>query len=331
MPEEEQIISIIKARARRTRGVAVGIGDDAAVLEAGGEKDLLSCCDLLVEGVHFERDWCDFRLLGRKSLAVNLSDIASMGGVPRFALASIALPPGCPIDSVESLVLGMLDLAEAEGVALVGGDTSASPGPLFVDVAVIGECERGRAIRRSGAAIGDGVYVSGLLGASALGLRLLKQGFRLTTPAAPDWIRDALTKHLIPQPRLELGRILGEKQLATAMIDISDGLSTDLARLLRESGRGAIIKADSLPVAGCLRAYDGSYGAVDLLDLALHGGEEYELLFTAGREFESVLSHFPSATPPITRIGEIVEGESLRIERNGVIEALEPAGYQHLI
>jgi thiamine-monophosphate kinase len=144
-------------------------------------------------------------------------------------------------------------------------------------------------------------------------------------------MQDALKKHLIPEPRLELGRILGGTQLATAMIDISDGLSTDLTHLLRESARGAIIKADLLPIAGCLRAYDGSCGKVDPLELALHGGEEYELLFTAGHEFESGLSQFENATPAITRIGEIVAGEGLSIERNGVIEALEPAGYQHLI
>ena len=320
---------MLKHRARASDQVRLGIGDDAAVVAGSGGRDLLACCDLLVEGVHFRIDWAPPRMLGQKALAINLSDIAAMGGVPKFAMMSIALPPICSAQFIEDFLDGVFGLADQHGVAIIGGDTSSSRDSLFIDVSVIGECAAGQAVTRGGAKQGDRVYVSGSLGASALGLELLQQGVRLEGLADDDPRRDALMKHLAPRPRTELGRAIGEVGIATSMIDVSDGLSTDLSHILEESSCGAVIHAGAIPIAECARAGSSPY---DAIALALGSGEEYELLFTARPEESPQVENLARDLGlAITPIGEIVEAVGLRLERDGESEILAPSGYEHLI
>jgi len=338
---ESDIIAKIRGRARAADLVRVGIGDDAAVLDFGSAAEMIACCDLMVEGVHFRRGWASARLIGHKALAVTLSDIAAMGGVPQFALVSIAIPSYFGADQLDELVEGLFALAEAHGVAIVGGDTSSSPGGLFIDTNVIGRCAMRRAVTRGGATAGHRIYVTGDLGASALGLALLESGFRLRTgdQALPGdreaaefkaLQESAIRKHLAPEPRLGVGRALGEAGVARSMIDISDGLSTDLWHILDESGCGAVIRADAIPTApSVIRFRSGG----EALCLALHGGEEYELLFTADQMNAQKIRDISSATGvPITEIGEIVADGGLRLAGGpgeGAIQAIERGGYEH--
>jgi thiamine-monophosphate kinase len=339
MPSESEIISKIRRRARKTDNVVVGIGDDAAVVRANSGKDLIACCDLMVEGVHFRREWAPAKLIGRKALAVTLSDVAAMGALARFAMISVALPHDCSSEFVDELFEGIFELADSCGVVIIGGDTSSSPDSLFIDTSVIGECERGRAVTRSGAQIGDAIYVTGELGASALGLTLFEQGMRLgdrepnaSGETEEKLTREALMKHLAPVPRLEIGRALGERGLASAMIDISDGLSTDLSHILDESRVGAVIHAGAIPVALCVQSLAARSPEIDALQLALHGGEEYELLFTSRPDCQAQLDELSCELSfRISRIGEIVMGNSLQFERNGGLEPIRPTGYEHAI
>jgi thiamine-monophosphate kinase len=332
MPGEAEIISRIRRRARAVDQVLVGIGDDAAVLKRGGMTDLIACCDLMVEGVHFRREWAAPRLTGRKALAVTLSDVAAMGGVARFAMTSVAIPHALSPGFIEELLEGIFELADSSGVTIIGGDTSSSVDSLFIDTSVIGECAPGRAVTRKGAKVGNDVYVTGALGASVLGLSLLERGLRLAGPADTDARGEALMKHLAPEPRLKIGQAIGERGLATAMIDISDGLSTDLWHVLDESDCGAMIKADAIPIARCVHSLATGDQGTEPLRLALHGGEEYELLFTSSHEnHERVAELSEEFGVPITAIGEIVADKGLQLERDGSLEAVSPSGYEHMI
>jgi len=325
MPKESEIIALIRKRARHTEQVAVGIGDDAAVIKSTGATDLLACSDLSVEGVHFRIEWSEARLIGRKSLAVTLSDVAAMGGAARYAMISVALPATLSSEFIDQLFEGFFDIADRYGVSIIGGDTSSSAHGLFIDTTVIGEAQTGRAVTRAGAREGDLIYVTGRLGASALGLNLLQQGYRLNG-LEHRARREALMKHLEPEPRMEAGLAIGESGIATAMIDISDGLTTDLRHILDESGCGAIIRAHDIPVAGCVETLLPGRA----FDLALHGGEEYELLFTAPTDFRAKIEELStSASIPITLIGEITAGKDLQLERDGLFELVQPSGYEH--
>jgi len=332
MPRESEIIARLKSRAPAGDDVLVGIGDDAAVIKGQGGKDLIVCCDLMVEGVHFRTEWTPPGTLGRKALAVTLSDIAAMGGVPKFALVSIALPRDCSSGFIDELFGGLFELAGASGVSIIGGDTSSSRDSLFIDVSVIGECGSGTAITRRGAKIGDTVYVSGSLGASALGLSLLEDGFRINDSKSSDARRKAVLKHLAHEPQLKLGRALGEARLASAMIDISDGLSTDLWHILDESDCGAVINAAAIPIAECVRSIAAAAPGIDALRLAVDGGEEYELLFTARPDDRRRIDELSIVCGvEVNAVGEIVGSRRLQLESGGSLEMLQPAGYEHTI
>ena len=330
MPSESEIISRLRKLAGVNDEVRLGIGDDAAVIKTTAGKDLIACCDLMVEAVHFRTEWTPPRLLGRKALAVNLSDVAAMGAVPKFAMMSIALPHKCSSAFIDELFLGMVELADASGVSIIGGDTSSSRDSLFIDISVIGECQSGNAVTRRGAKVGDRIYVSGSLGASALGLSLLEDGFRLEdTQHVSDSRRQAVLKHLAPEPQLKLGRAIGEAGLATAMIDISDGLTTDLSHILDESGCGAIIHSGNIPIAACLFSLASE---TDRLRLALHGGEEYELLFTARPESQRQVAELSDALgAALTIVGEITEEKGLQLDRPAQLEPILPSGFEHII
>ncbi len=335
MPKESEIISRIRSRAGASGRVLVPIGDDAAVISWAGGNHLIACCDLMVEGVHFKTEWGVPRLLGRKALAVTLSDVAAMGGTPLFAMISLAIPGSISAEFTDEVLAGIFDMAEQSGVSIIGGDTSSAPDSLFIDTSVIGECANGRAITRGGARAGDIIFVTDSLGGSSLGLSLLQQGFRLDDESKSEKgasRRRAIERHLAPEPRLKFGRALGEAALATAMIDISDGLSTDLSHILEESGCGAIIRAGAIPVAESVVRLRDAGLEISPLNLALHGGEEYELLFTISPENrESARELAIENGASITEIGEIISGEGLQIERDGALEDVRPLGYEHVI
>jgi thiamine-monophosphate kinase len=318
----------------------VGIGDDAAVFHAGASRDTVITTDLLVEDIDFFRTLADPRALGHKSLAVSLSDIAAMGARPRFALLSLGVPQTTWESSfLEDFYAGLFALAETHGVALIGGDVSRTPDRIVIDSIVIGEVERDGAILRSGAQVGDQIFVTGALGGAAAGLRLLERSLTLPDDLAhsfPAEFDELAARQTRPTPRVEWGALLGESALATAMIDLSDGLSSDLAHLCRESNVGAVLDWSQIPIDPLLRndgaLADNSFThavVADAHQLALHGGEDFELLFTVHpRDLLKLPREL--AGVPVTRIGEITDAvEGIKLQRHQHLEDLRPAGFEH--
>lgn len=296
--------------------IFAGIGDDCAVLRLLPGHETLVTTDLTLEGIHFRRDWHPPESVGHRCLARGLSDIAAMGGEPVAAFLSLALPHDLSQSWVGRFARSLIALAEKHGVTLAGGDTAESPNGILADIVVVGTVPKGRAIMRSGARPGDRIYISGELGGSAAAV--LQMRARPKKKLSPG----DYTRHFYPEPRIELGRILREKGLATAMIDTSDGLSTDLAHVCEESGVGAEIAADLIP-----RASTGKPARVVDLDLALHGGEDYELLFTAppGKRASSRIAGIP-----LTHIGHITRARGIFVSNpKGVAYELEPRGWEH--
>jgi thiamine-monophosphate kinase len=305
-----------KSRDRRVR---VGIGDDCALLSLPAGHETLVTTDFSLEGIHFLRDWHSPESVGHRCLARGLSDIAAMGGEPVATFLSLALPRKLPPAWARAFLAGLLKLARTYGVALAGGDTAESPGGILADITLIGTVPRGTAILRSGARPGDFIYVSGALGGSAAVLRSLQLG-RGHAGAKTQQYR----RHFFPEPRIAVGRALREKSMASAMIDTSDGLSTDLAHICEESNVGAQIEAALVPQAHSLgRAKDLTLN----LNLALHGGEDYELLFTArpGKRVPALI-----AGVPVTRIGHITRMKKVLLrDAAGRISKLAPLGWEH--
>jgi thiamine-monophosphate kinase len=312
---EKLLVSRIRTRATQRRGIAAGIGDDCAVLQIPSGHQTLVTTDFSLEGVHFRREWHPPEVVGHRCLTRGLSDIAAMGGIPVAAFLSLALPKGLRQPWVDGFVRGLLKLADRFDVSLAGGDTAQSPsGEVLADIVVVGSVPRGKAIQRSGARPGDWIYVTGALGGAAATLKLLFSGRKLR-PA--DYAR-----HFDPVPRIEVGQFLREKDLASAMIDISDGLSTDLGHICDESGVGAEIRSDAIP-----RAEIGKPAREVELEFALHGGDDYELLFTAPRG-----KRVPSriAGVDITRIGDVTRLKHLILTNDhGMGIELRPQGWEH--
>jgi thiamine-monophosphate kinase len=307
--------------------VPVGIGDDAAIVRPGGKNDWILTCDAFIEGVHFLRDIHPADSVGYKSLARATSDIAAMGGAPRAFLLTIALPQGCTGKWLDEFLAGMRHAARALDLRLIGGDTTRTP-QVFISITVLGEAPRGRALKRSGARPGDMVYVSGRLGRAQLGLELLRRGIADAKRPAKA-LRPLLRQHLYPEIRLELGAWLANNRVASAMMDISDGLSTDLARLCKASGVGAKLDAQRIPCVQVPELVARRLGssAPDALQMALDGGEDYELLFTVPRRNVSRLRRAPGF-PQLTAIGEITrQRKILLIGANSRAHALQSRGW----
>jgi len=313
--------------------LSLGIGDDAAVIWQGPGRETVITADLLIEGIDFRLDTTTPRLLGYKALAVSLSDIAAMGARPRHALLSLGVPREIwRSDFVDRLYDGFFALAESYGVELVGGDVSRSPERVVIDSVAVGEVERGRAVTRAGARPGDHLFVTGALGGAAAGLRLLERVMN-STSRLPRPLRDAavgavLSRHRSPVPRVPWGALLGEERLATAMIDVSDGLSSDLAHLCRASRVGAVVDARRVPVEPAVITLCGRR-ALDPLQLALHGGEDFELLFTVSPRD---LRRLPRALGgvPATYLGDVTgEAGRVLIAEGSRRWPLEPAGFAH--
>jgi thiamine-monophosphate kinase len=299
---------IRKSMATSHPGLIQGIGDDVAVVDMG-RKVLLVTTDILIERIHFDRSWIDPYRLGKKALTVNLSDIAAMGGTPRYFLISLGLPKNLPLSFISSFYRGLKEGAKQFHVDLIGGDTSLSQ-KIVINICLLGEGKKGGLLFRKGARIGNDLFVSGTLGDSALGLKILQKEGLQGRP------RGLIGKHLSPCPRIELGQTITGHRLATAMIDVSDGLLIDTTHLLEESGVGARIWEDQIPLSRPYRKWIQAYSK-DPYQIALTGGEDYELLFTAPCQMEERISSLArSLNIPITRIGEILpKKEGLHIIR----------------
>ncbi len=320
---ELDLIRAIRERAGKpASALRLGIGDDCAVLRPPTGHDILVTTDFSLEGRHFRRDWHPAAAAGHRCLARGLSDLAAMGAKPMAAFLSLAIPAGTLRRTtgrkwVEGFFDGLLTLANAFNTPLAGGDTSTAPDDaILADIVLIGSAPRGKELRRSTARPGDAIYVTGHLGGAAAELAVLSQQPKRFSKAVCN---DA-HPHLYPQPRLATGQRL--RTLATAAIDISDGLSTDLVHLCEESRVGAVIDAAALPLHPLLN----SLPQAEAEHLALHGGEDYELLFTAPTSRTLPRS---IGGVPITHIGTITKNRDILIRREGHETPLMPAGWEH--
>jgi thiamine-monophosphate kinase len=308
--------------------VVCGIGDDTAVIGPDREHNLLWTIDALMEGVHFDLGYTPLRQLGRKAMAVNLSDIAAMGGEPQYVLLALGWPPERDLQGALELARGMQEMAGEYGAALIGGDTVSSPGGLSISLTVLGRVEPGAVLRRDQAQEGDLVYVTGPLGQAAAGLEVLRRGLELDE-ATKVPLQQAF---LDPRPQVSAGRVLARHHLATALIDLSDGVASDLYQICRLSHVGAVVDAASVPIPAGVGEVAVMTGQ-DPLDLALKGGEDYHLLFTARPEKKTAIQKcFGQADLPIPIcIGAIDAGIGVRLRRQAGEQDISGAGFDHFL
>jgi thiamine-monophosphate kinase len=310
-----------------------GIGDDAAVFRNTAGKETVITADLLVEDIDFRRTTTPPYLLGHKSLAVSLSDVAAMGARPLWSMISIGVPEDVwQTDFVERLYDGVLDLANRYGVQLIGGDTSRTTENIVIDSIVAGEATAGMSVLRTGARVGDQIFVTGSLGAAAAGLRLIERGAHLAEQNLGDEdsqkLDHILLRQLRPEPRVGWGIVLGEERLASSMIDLSDGLSSDLNRVCTASSVGALIDSSLLPIDERVTDLCGRR-ALDPLQLALHGGEDFELLFTVKPADATRLPRRVDGVG-IKCIGTIQSAsEGVKISEGPRTWELRPGGWKH--
>jgi thiamine-monophosphate kinase len=325
---ELDLLRQIRTRIPPGGAVALGIGDDCALLRTRPGEDIAVTTDLSIDGRHFRLGWHPPQSVGHRTLTRGLSDLAAMGARPLAAFVSLGLPPTLVRPGrgraswMSRFYDGLLALADSSGISLAGGDLSESPMAL-ADIVLVGSVPRGKALLRSGSAPGDAIYVTGALGGSAAGLARMAERAWTLNPSTrlripPSW-DSMLQPHLYPQPRLRQGVWLVEHRAATAAIDLSDGLSTDIAHICEESGVAAEIDSAAIPIAA---------GAT--LENALHGGEDYELLFTAraGQRLPAQI-----AGVPITRIGRVIAARPgkppITLLTPAGPRSLEPLGWQH--
>jgi thiamine-monophosphate kinase len=308
----------------RPEGVIKGIGDDCSVFRTRGDLVALLTTDMLVEGVHFQRERIPPYTLGRKSIAINLSDIAAMGGNPREALISIAIPETVPVEYLDSVYEGMKSMAREFGVNLLGGDTTSSPSHLVINVALVGEAREEEVLYRSGAEPGDVLFLTGPVGASAAGLDslLMNRSFE-----GQDVLLEA---QFDPQPHVQAGRIISGLRVAHSLIDVSDGLAGDLGHICTESKVGAIVEEGKIPTTEPFRAYCNRFG-LDPMHLAMHVGEDYVLLGTVPAESSSKLKRALEAGGcAFFPIGRIVGAAGIQlVGRDGSGRVIRPSGWDH--
>ena len=317
-------------------GLLAGIGDDAAVYRAGDGRAHVLTTDLLVEGVHFDRTYTPLRYLGWKALVASVSDVAAMNAEPRYATVALGLPNNVSVEQLEALYAGMADAAERYGFAVVGGDTTAAA-RLLVSVTLVGEAVEDSVVYRSGARPGDLLCVTGDLGSAAAGLRILLAGKKAheaggdgeSEPGAQPDLREfayVVERHLYPQARLDRVRTWRERGVQPhALIDISDGLASEVHHLCRASGTGAIVEGGLLPMHLQTVLAAEQHGEAPE-DLALYGGEDYELLFAISEAQAALLEDDTFAV--VGQVVEAEEGVTLR-KPDGTVEALEARGFRH--
>jgi thiamine-monophosphate kinase len=311
-------------------GLTVGIGDDAAVFAVAPEMEVVACCDAMVETVHFLRETMKPSDIGYKAVISNLSDIAAMGGVPRYALVSIAVAPGWKEDECKAIYEGIYQACEGYGVRVIGGDTVAAPDALHLSVTVLGEIEKGKALRRSAARPGQYVFVTGHLGGSAAGLHLLLKNGKAGAGIRPDWL-PLVAMHQRPAAQVEAGRLLLASGGAGALNDVSDGLASELWEIAEASGVSLEIEEASVPIAEITRAYAAAENQ-NPLEWALYGGEDYQLVGTVEPEYVHMLSdQFAQRGIAFTVIGKVLEtGEpGVMIRNDQACQPLYKAGYNH--
>jgi len=310
--------------------LVVGIGDDAAVAVVDRGALQVLTTDALVEGVHFDRRFSTPADIGHKALAVNVSDIAAMGATPRLALLSLMLPDTTSADEVDGLLDGLIPLAVQSGITLAGGNITRSPGPLVIDVTLVGSVRPRRILTRSGGRPGDLLYVTGQIGAASAGLAWLReQAADPTLPAEDSGLADCVRRHRRPEPRTRVGSLLGRTRAARACMDLSDGLADAVTQVAEASGTGARIVAEKLPLHPGAVSFFASRGADGVL-ASLSGGDDYELLFTVQPKARGRLRLVAQQARgvPITCIGELTAGPGVVLERAGATEPM-PAGFVH--
>lgn len=315
--QEFELIDWIQQQAGCGNHLSLGIGDDCSIQPQRGDQDLLTSTDLLIEDIHFKREWSSMFDLGRKSAAVNISDIAAMGGTPQSLFLGIGRPKTIGDSEIQKFLTGFLAEVKTHGAVLAGGDSCSSPGPLMISVTVQGKVCTGDAICRQGASYGDAIYVSGSLGDSALALYQLQNGQQ-----PEPFLKQ---RFHTPTPRVTLGQEISKKQLATAMVDVSDGLLADLGHILDVSKVGAELDISTIPLSKAFKkALDEN---AELIDLALAGGEDYELVFTSPLKDLDRQINLPH---PVTRIGSIRQGSGLQLrKKNGELYHCQRGGFDH--
>jgi thiamine-monophosphate kinase len=320
MPTEFQFIENLKKKYSLTK-----IGDDCAVLPKDSHRDLVITTDLLVEDIDFRLKWSTPEFIGHKALAVSLSDVAAMGAKPVWSMVSIGVPEHVwKTDFVDEFYEGYLNLAKKYGVELIGGDVSKTPDKIVVDSIAAGEVEIGKAIFRSGAKAGDLIFVTGELGGAATGLKLLEKGFRYND-SLQIWQQNLLLKQLQPSPRISEGQDLSK--IATAMIDLSDGLSSDLAHICHQSKVGAKIFADKIPIDSNLNEL--VQDSEQQIEYAINGGEDFELLFTVSPKVFFERQSFIESRG-FSLIGEVTANEEIiELITGKKLQILEPKGFRH--
>ncbi len=327
---ELALIEMLAERAQSVPadGLIKGIGDDCAVFANRDDREWLATTDILVEKIHFDLDWHPPHLLGRKAVAVNISDIAAMGGTPHYALVSMAIPAYLEQGFLAELADGSAEILAEYNCTMIGGDTSRGP-VLTLNIVLLGSCAAGQAVLRSGAKPGDHIFVSGALGSAAAGLEISKRGTHLSNFSESD-LRPFVEKHLNPVPRVRLGQLLGETSQVTAMQDLSDGLATDLAHICLKSDVGAEIQADLLPGHRLLESICKPLN-LDSSALKVSGGDDYELLFTVKPDKGDALRQqiAEAGLKKVYRIGKIVSGSGVTLAENGTLTDISFQGYQH--
>ena len=311
-------MSAILGTPKRT--VIAGIGDDTAVLNSPSGKLLLVTTDMLVENVHFSTNTATPYQLGWKSLAVNISDVASMGGEPTYAFISIGFPRDTIVEFVDEFYAGLRDVAEKYSVDIVGGDTVSSP-EIIINISLLGEVEKENCILRSGAKSGDAICVTGDVGGSSAGLEILQRGLSI----------EGTEKHLLPQPRVQEGRLLARSGFVTSMIDISDGVASEIHHICEQSKTGAHVYMKNIPISPNVSLV-AKYIGKNPYNYALSGGEDYELLFTCRPDKFQFLREriLKTCNMPITQIGKILDASSITIEdESGNVIPLKQKGYDH--
>ena len=309
-----------------------GIGDDAAILRPRSGYEWLLSKDLLIQGVHFDPKLCSYWDIGYKAVAVNVSDIAAMGGNPQYLLVGIAVPATTPVIDIRNFYRGLGSLCREYQIKVIGGDTCASRKDVFISLTIMGQVKTGQALCRKGAKVGDLIYVTETLGDSKAGLQLLQKRAQRPSGQLPkSVVRFLIQRHLHPTPRVSLSRELSKHQIATAAIDLSDGLSGDLRHICQASKVGAVIDLSNIPISHQCATY-AQHNHEFLMNLALHGGEDFELLFTIPQNKQKHLNRLATQlTQKVTHIGTIQHhNQGIQLKRqNGKSHVLHPHSYDH--
>jgi thiamine-monophosphate kinase len=330
---ERDLIARIRGQLPPAPGwMLVGIGDDAAVVEPERNRVEVLTVDALIEGIHFERAFVPPDAIGHRALAVNLSDLAAMGAAPRLALLSMALPASLPLADFDGIVAGFTALAARHRLHVAGGNLTRSPGPLMIDVTVMGTVKRRQALTRSGARPGDDVYVSGSIGAAAAGLRLLQSSVGSAQSQSATEYSRLTTAYLRPDPRVLLGLHLARNRAASACMDLSDGLADGVSQIAEASGVGMAIDAGALPIDPAARAFFESRGG-DATVEALAGGDDYELLIAVRpRTQRRLTAAMQRGDVVLTRIGRCTAARGITLRGAGgasIDAAALPQGFTH--